>query len=80
MLRFLERNGFWGVFVLAAIPNPAFDLCGIFCGQTNLPFWTFFIATLLGKMAVKVRTGGPSNEASQSLLRRLARWDSPMCG
>uniref|UniRef100_A0A7R9YAN0 VTT domain-containing protein n=1 Tax=Pinguiococcus pyrenoidosus TaxID=172671 RepID=A0A7R9YAN0_9STRA len=53
MLRFLERNGFWGVFVLAAIPNPAFDLCGIFCGQTNLPFWTFFIATLLGKMAVK---------------------------
>mmetsp|Transcript_31513 Transcript_31513/g.99942 ORF Transcript_31513/g.99942 Transcript_31513/m.99942 type:complete len:570 (-) Transcript_31513:1434-3143(-) len=53
MLRFLERNGFWGVFVLAAIPNPLFDLCGIFCGQTNLPFLTFFVATLLGKMCVK---------------------------
>lgn len=53
MLRFLERYKFWGVFVLAAVPNPAFDLCGIFCGQTNLPFLTFFVPMLLGKMFVK---------------------------
>ncbi|CAD7965303.1 unnamed protein product [Amoebophrya sp. A25] len=51
---FTERYGFWGVFLLASWPNAAFDMCGMCCGYLDMPFWTFFIATALGKGVVKV--------------------------
>mmetsp|Transcript_6294 Transcript_6294/g.12358 ORF Transcript_6294/g.12358 Transcript_6294/m.12358 type:complete len:437 (+) Transcript_6294:113-1423(+) len=54
MLDFIEKRGFWGIFILAAYPNAAFDLCGICCGHFLMPFWEFFGATLLGKGVVKV--------------------------
>jgi hypothetical protein len=54
MLRFIRAHGFWGILLLAAYPNAAFDLCGICCGAFQMPFWTFFGATLLGKGVVKV--------------------------
>jgi hypothetical protein len=51
---FTEKHGFIGIFLLAAWPNAAFDMCGMCCGYLKMPFWTFFIATLLGKGVVKV--------------------------
>lgn len=54
MLHFIEKRGFWGIFILSAYPNAAFDLCGICCGHFLMPFWEFFGATLLGKGVVKV--------------------------
>jgi membrane protein YqaA with SNARE-associated domain len=54
MLRFIEKQGFWGIFLLSAYPNAAFDLCGICCGHFQMPFWEFFGATLMGKGIVKV--------------------------
>lgn len=54
MISFLQRHGFWGVFLMSAWPNMAFDLCGICCGHFLMPFSTFFGATLLGKAGVKV--------------------------
>jgi uncharacterized membrane protein YdjX (TVP38/TMEM64 family) len=36
------------------VPNPLFDLAGILCGQFNIPFWKFFLATLIGKAFIKV--------------------------
>jgi len=50
---FTERNGFLGIFLLASWPNAAFDMCGMACGWLEMPFWTFFGATLLGKSLVK---------------------------
>jgi uncharacterized membrane protein YdjX (TVP38/TMEM64 family) len=47
-------HGFWGILLLAAYPNAAFDLCGICCGAFQMPFWEFFGATLLGKGGIKV--------------------------
>lgn len=35
------------------MPNPLFDLAGIMCGQFGIPFWKFFLATLLGKAIIK---------------------------
>jgi hypothetical protein len=35
------------------VPNPLFDLAGIMCGQFLVPFWKFFLATLLGKALIK---------------------------
>lgn len=54
MLRFIERHGFWGIFLLAAWPNALFDLCGICCGHFLMPFWVFFGATFCGKALAKV--------------------------
>jgi hypothetical protein len=53
LVHFLRTNGFLGVFLMAAWPNFAFDLCGICCGHFLMPFWTFFGATLLGKAFVR---------------------------
>mmetsp|Transcript_9964 Transcript_9964/g.40343 ORF Transcript_9964/g.40343 Transcript_9964/m.40343 type:complete len:400 (-) Transcript_9964:49-1248(-) len=53
MINFLQNHGFWGVFLMAAWPNMAFDLCGICCGHFLMPFWSFFGATFLGKALVK---------------------------
>nr|CAB3458376.1 unnamed protein product [Digitaria exilis] len=36
------------------VPNPLFDIAGMLCGQFNIPFWKFFLATLIGKAVVKV--------------------------
>ncbi|XP_039130470.1 vacuole membrane protein KMS1-like [Dioscorea cayenensis subsp. rotundata] len=44
---------FLTVLALASVPNPLFDLAGIMCGQFGVSFWTFFLATLLGKAIIK---------------------------
>jgi vacuole membrane protein 1 len=54
MLTFIQNHGFWGILLLAAYPNAAFDLCGICCGTFQMPFWEFFGATALGKGVIKV--------------------------
>lgn len=54
MIDFVEKYGFWGVLLMSAWPNAAFDLVGICCGQLNVPFMTFFVATVIGKACIKV--------------------------
>ena len=53
-ISFTERHGFLGILLLASWPNAAFDMCGMACGWLEMPFWTFFGATLIGKGLVKV--------------------------
>lgn len=53
MVWFLQRHGFLGVLLMASYPNIAFDLCGICCGHFLMPFWTFFIATFVGKAVIR---------------------------
>ena len=54
MIQFLEKYGFWAVLAFAAWPNMAFDMCGIACGHFEMPFWTFFGATFIGKALIKI--------------------------
>ncbi|OEL35743.1 Vacuole membrane protein KMS1 [Dichanthelium oligosanthes] len=49
-----QRLSFTLILLLASVPNPLFDLAGMLCGQFNVPFWKFFLATLIGKAIVKV--------------------------
>uniref|UniRef100_A0A0A9HKT5 VTT domain-containing protein n=1 Tax=Arundo donax TaxID=35708 RepID=A0A0A9HKT5_ARUDO len=49
-----QHLNFTTILLLASVPNPLFDLAGILCGQFNIPFWKFFLATLIGKAIVKV--------------------------
>ncbi len=50
----IQRYGFAAVLVAASIPNPLFDLAGITCGHFQVPFVTFFSATMIGKSLIKV--------------------------
>ncbi|XP_017080808.1 vacuole membrane protein 1 [Drosophila eugracilis] len=51
--RVMRKVGFLGILLCASIPNPLFDLAGITCGHFLVPFWKFFVATLIGKAFVK---------------------------
>jgi membrane protein YqaA with SNARE-associated domain len=42
-------RAFAALVVLAAPPNPAFDIAGIAAGAMGLPFWMFFTAVLLAR-------------------------------
>eukprot|EP00939_MAST-03C_sp_MAST-3C-sp1_P005118 g5118.t1 len=44
MIDFMKWGGFWGLFLMAAWPNAAFDLCGLCCGTMLMPFTKFFTA------------------------------------
>jgi hypothetical protein len=54
LVGFVEHRGFVAVLLLASWPNALFDFCGLVCGRLQMPFWTFFGATLLGKGVFKV--------------------------
>lgn len=61
--------GFYGVLFMASYPNIAFDLCGICCGHFLMPFWTFFLATFIGKAVIR-------NSYQSILYVVLCRFDS----
>jgi len=58
----IERRGFYDrlegwmrkggplvIFLLAAIPNPAFDVGGMMAGALRMPIWHFYLAAWAGK-------------------------------
>ena len=47
----IRRHGAWGVFLFALIPNPLSDLGAMLAGSLLIPFWTFWMATFVGKTA-----------------------------
>lgn len=54
MEKAVTKLGFFGILSFASIPNPFFDLAGITCGHFLVPFWKFFLATLIGKAIFKM--------------------------
>ncbi|ONI26229.1 hypothetical protein PRUPE_1G011300 [Prunus persica] len=53
LLSHSQQFNFFTILVLASVPNPLFDLAGIMCGQFGIPFWKFFLATVIGKAIIK---------------------------
>ena len=47
--KWMGKNGFITILLLALIPNPIFDFSGIFAGATGYAFKKFFGAVLIGK-------------------------------
>lgn len=68
--KFMDRHGFLTLFVLAAIPNPLFDLAGITAGILRFPLSHFLLATLAGKM-VKFLAFAFLGAGSVSLLEQF---------
>ncbi|CAN0856710.1 hypothetical protein LINGRAHAP2_LOCUS6562 [Linum grandiflorum] len=48
-----QHLNFFTILALASVPNPLFDLAGIMCGQFGIPFWKFFLSTVIGKAIIK---------------------------
>jgi membrane protein DedA with SNARE-associated domain len=46
----VEKYGGWAVLVLAAIPNPFFDLAGIAAGATKMTFSRFLLFCWIGQL------------------------------
>lgn len=50
LVAWMRKYGDITIFVLAAIPNPAFDLAGMTAGALKLPLYRFLFFTWLGKI------------------------------
>jgi uncharacterized membrane protein YdjX (TVP38/TMEM64 family) len=44
----VEKYGFWAILILAAIPNPTFDIAGVAAGILKLPIRKFLLAAWIG--------------------------------
>lgn len=47
--RWITRYGPFAILVMAALPNPVFDIGGIIAGVSGMPLWQFILATWMGK-------------------------------
>lgn|SRR5690606_7880908 len=45
----MDRYGLAAISVLAAIPNPLFDMAGVVAGSMRLKWWKFLVAAWIGK-------------------------------
>lgn len=54
MIQIIDKIGFIGILLCAAIPNPLFDAAGVASGTAQVPFLSFFGATFIGKAVIKV--------------------------
>lgn len=46
----VQKYGVWAILVLAAIPNPFFDLAGIAAGVAKIPVWKFLLFCWIGQL------------------------------
>jgi uncharacterized membrane protein YdjX (TVP38/TMEM64 family) len=68
--RWMQRYGLVALFVLAAIPNPFFDVAGIIAGMMRMRVATFMVVTWAGKI-VKFVLIAYLGAGSIELLERL---------
>ena len=56
----MEKYGLVPITVLAAVPNPLFDMAGIVSGSLRIPWWKFLVAAWIGKtiQALIIAYGG----------------------
>ncbi len=48
--RWMDRYGLLALFVLAAVPNPFFDVAGIIAGMSGIPVTTYMLVVWVGKI------------------------------
>lgn len=63
----IRRHGYWVIFLLAAVPNPFFDLAGMAAGAARLPLPRFLLVCLLGETVKAVAVAYLGAGSSQLL-------------
>jgi len=69
----MQGYGMLTIFILAAIPNPFFDLAGMSAGALKMPLHKFMIACLLGKI-VKMWIFAYAGAYSITWLVGIMKW------
>jgi membrane protein YqaA with SNARE-associated domain len=59
---YMDRYGGWVFFVLAAIPNPLFDIAGIAAGVVRFPLWKFLLSAWVGKTLKAILFAGAGRQ------------------
>lgn len=59
---YMDRYGGWVFFVLAAIPNPLFDIAGIAAGVVRFPVWRFLLSAWSGKTLKAILFAGAGRQ------------------
>ncbi len=72
LYRFMQRHGMLAIFLLAAIPNPIFDVGGIIAGALQMKIWKFLVAAALGK-SVRLGITAWACQSGLPLLQQLFR-------
>lgn len=68
--RWMDRHGLLALFVLAAIPNPLFDVAGIIAGLSRMKVSTYLVVVCAGKI-VKFLAIAYLGAGSSTLLDKL---------
>jgi uncharacterized membrane protein YdjX (TVP38/TMEM64 family) len=50
LVRWMQKNGMWGIFVISAQPILPVDVAGLLAGASRMPLWKFLIACWAGKL------------------------------
>lgn len=69
----MRRWGVWVIFVLAAIPNPVFDVGGMIAGALRFPVWKFLTSCAAGKILKNIAFALAGYYGIEAILRLLAR-------
>jgi membrane protein YqaA with SNARE-associated domain len=69
---FMQRHGMLTIFLLAAIPNPIFDVGGIIAGVLQMKAWKFLVAAALGK-SIRLGMTAWACQGGLPLLQQLFR-------
>jgi len=72
--RWMHRYGLWVLFVMAAIPNPFFDIAGMVSGVLRIPVQRFFIACWAGNLTKATVIALIGAETIARLSPLLERW------
>jgi len=72
--RWMDRYGLWVLFVMAAIPNPFFDVAGMVSGVLRVPVIRFFIACCAGNIVKATTIALIGAETIARLSPLLERW------
>lgn len=70
LTRFMQRHGMLAIFLLAAIPNPIFDVGGIIAGALRMKAWKFILAAWAGK-AIRLGMTAWACQSGLPLLQQL---------
>lgn len=73
LTRWMQRHGVLTIFVLALIPNPAFDVAGIAAGALRLPLWKFLVSCVTGKIAKNIAFALAGYYGIEALVGALGR-------
>lgn len=69
----MRRYGVWVIFVLAAIPNPVFDVGGMIAGALRFPLWKFLASCAAGKIIKNILFALAGYYGLETLFRLLGR-------